>query len=169
MVVLAVILAGGRSLRFGSDKALAILDGRPLIAHVAAALAREAEAVAVAGRDWPPFPRLHDLPQSGLGPLGGLAAALVHARDHGYDTVLAAPCDMPRLPTGLASALAPGPAVARGQPVLGLWPAALAGALGAHLAAGHRSMMSWVDASAARTVDLGPLPNVNTPAELATL
>ncbi len=52
MRLLGAVLAGGQSRRFGSDKALALLDGRPLIAHVIAALAAQTEAVIVCGKEW---------------------------------------------------------------------------------------------------------------------
>jgi len=48
----ALILAGGRSSRFGSDKALAVLQGRPLIAHVVRTASQVADEVVVAiGRE----------------------------------------------------------------------------------------------------------------------
>ena len=40
-----VVLAGGRSTRMGGDKALAPLAGRPLVAHVAARLAPQVDAL----------------------------------------------------------------------------------------------------------------------------
>ena len=45
MKLLGAILAGGRSSRFGSDKAFALLNGKPLIDHVIAALAAQTDAV----------------------------------------------------------------------------------------------------------------------------
>ena len=53
MRVLGAIIAGGQSRRFGSDKALAVIDGRPMIAHVTEALRPQVEMVAICGRDWP--------------------------------------------------------------------------------------------------------------------
>ena len=48
----ALILAGGKSTRFGTDKAQAELGGRPLIAHVLRAASRVAGEVVVAiGRE----------------------------------------------------------------------------------------------------------------------
>ncbi|WP_439532702.1 molybdenum cofactor guanylyltransferase [Polymorphobacter sp.] len=168
MIILGAILAGGQSRRFGSDKALAPLHGQPLISHAIRALHAETPNVVVCGRAWPGHVGLSDrIP--GAGPLAGLCAALEHAHSKGYSHVLIAPCDMAIFPPRLASALAPAPAVAASQPTLGLWPAPLAPRLFAHLAAGHRSLMSWVEASGARTVHLGLLTNINTPADLAAL
>ncbi|WP_426163213.1 molybdenum cofactor guanylyltransferase [Sandarakinorhabdus sp. DWP1-3-1] len=169
MKILGAVLAGGRSSRFGSDKALAPFDGRPLIDHVIAALAAQADTVVVIGRDWPRQPHIHDRPAPGLGPLGGLCAALHHAAATGHDAVLAAGCDLPRLPADLGAALAPGPAHVLGQPTVGLWPSTLAAALDAHLAGGGRSLHGWAAHCNARVVDLGPLPNINTPADLRAL
>ena len=163
------MLAGGQSSRFGSDKALAVFEGQPLIDHVIAALAAECEDVVVCGRDWSGLRCVADRPAPGLGPLGGLAAALHHALESGHDAVLSASCDLPTLPAGLAATLGPGPSHALGQPTLGLWPARLSPLLDAQLAAGHRSLRSWAAVCGARAVDLGPLPNINTRHDLDRL
>ena len=47
----AVILAGGASRRFGGDKALAPLDGKPLIAHVIGRLSGPHTALAINAHD----------------------------------------------------------------------------------------------------------------------
>jgi len=167
--LLGAVLAGGASRRFGSDKALAMLRGKPLIENVIAALATECETVIVCGRDWPSRRSLADRPGPGLGPLGGLAAAFHHAAASGHDAVLAAACDLAELPPGLAARLAPGPAVAAGQPALGLWPAALAARLDTHLASGGRSLFGWAAAAGARSVIVSGIANINTPADLAAL
>lgn len=169
MKILAAILAGGQSRRFGSDKTQAVHHGRTLLDHVIAALAAETPHLVIVGRAHPGLPTIPDRPGPGLGPLGGLAAALHYAAANGFSQVLAAGCDLPQLPHGLAAALGPAPAHARGQPTLGLWPAELAAALDAHVAAGHRSLHGWATACGARSVDLGPLPNINTPDDLAAL
>ena len=53
MRVLGAILAGGRSSRFGSDKALALIDERPMLDHVSERLAVQCDGLVVIGRDWP--------------------------------------------------------------------------------------------------------------------
>ncbi|NML05414.1 molybdenum cofactor guanylyltransferase [Sphingomonas sp. G-3-2-10] len=171
MKLLGAVLAGGESRRFGSDKALALLNGTPLIDHAIAALAAQTDAVIVCGReggDWAP-----DRPGPGLGPLGGINAAIHQAAARGYDAVLTCGCDVPVLPADLAPRLrAAGPAAfLAGMPVIGLWPAALAGALDAHLnVTTDRSVRCWarLAGAVAVTLDTAP-PNVNTPQDLARL
>ncbi|WP_162935742.1 formate dehydrogenase accessory sulfurtransferase FdhD [Tsuneonella amylolytica] len=172
--ILGAALAGGRSSRFGSDKAVALWRGRSLLDHTLEALRTTCADVVVCGPDADRrcALALTDRPADGLGPLGGLCAALVHARDHGFDSVLTAPVDSHPVPDGLAGLLGGElPAVVDGHWLFGLWPAALADDLEQHLLAGHRSVRSWLKASDARVVPLpGPPPvNVNTPAALAAL
>ena len=170
--LLGAIIAGGASRRFGSDKAAALLDGRTLIDRVADAMARQADRIVVVGRRWPGLESIADQPTAGLGPLGGLLGALNHGAALGYDRVLTAPCDVAELPGDLLVTLDPAPAVLSDQPVIGLWPAALAEPLRAHLGATphDRSMRRWIAMAGAREIDLPyGLPNVNTPADLAAL
>ncbi len=160
---LAAVIAGGASSRFGSDKALVLLDGKPLIAHVIDRLRPQADALVVVGRTYPGQPTVADRPGPGLGPLAGLNAALAHAAARGFTTVLTAGCDLPGLPGDLVARLGAAPAVAVRQPLVGVWPAALADDLDAYFAAtADRSLRGWAAAAGARTVDLGAFANINT-------
>lgn len=163
MRILGAVLAGGRSSRFGSDKALAVLEGMPLIAHAIEALAAHADTVVSCGRDWPGLVSIPDNPAGGHGPLAGLNAALRHAAENGFDTVLCAPIDVHPLPDALRLLAGESPAVLRTQWAVGHWPAALGPALDRHLASGALSIRSWLQASDARLIDdahLG-LRNIN--------
>lgn len=168
MRLLGVVLAGGQSRRFGSDKALALLDGRPLIEHALAALAG-CDALVVSGRDWPGVTALPDRPAADLGPLGGLNAALHHAAAQGFTHVASLPVDCPALPADWRSLLGNGPAHAAGQPLIGVWPETLAGGLQAFVAGGGRRVRDWVNETGARAVDLGPLSNLNQAEDLERL
>lgn len=167
-----MVLAGGLSTRFGSDKAEALFEGRALIDHAVALLAPHVEAVAVVGRDRAGLPRIDDRPAPGLGPLGGIAGALRHAAAAGYQAVLTVPCDTPLLDPALLATLAASqePAMLRGLPVCGLWPVRLADALEARLASQEdRSIRGWADVIGARRLEAPPIPNVNTPADLEAI
>lgn len=168
MSIIGAIFAGGAARRFGGDKAAALIMGLPMIDHVAARLAGQCDALIVVGREWPGLIAVPDAPRPGLGPLGALAGALAYARAGGFAEVLTSGCDLPDLPKDLAHRLAPGPAVAEGQPLLGLWPASLAPDLIAWLEADRdRAMRSWIAHAGARRVVLPTKPtNINTPADL---
>lgn len=172
MNILGAVLAGGQATRFGSDKALAMLDGTTLLDHALASLRPYCAEIVVVGRATAPVSCIPDLPVSGLGPLGGIAGALGHAADHGLEAVLTTACDTPFLPDDLiAELVAHAPAYAAEAPTVGLWPVRLARPLLSHLiAGGPRAIRRWADAAGAKAVMPGVvLANVNTPDELARL
>jgi selenocysteine-specific elongation factor len=86
--VTGIVLAGGRSTRFGGDKLTAEVGGRPLLHLAIIAVAAEVdEIVVVVGAD-APAPALPDVPVpvvvardaiAGQGPLGGLSAGIAAA------------------------------------------------------------------------------------------
>jgi molybdopterin-guanine dinucleotide biosynthesis protein A len=165
--VLGAVLAGGQSSRFGSDKALACYQGKPLIDHATEALASQSDSVVVVGRE----DGVPDWPEPGCGPVGGLAGALRHARAGGFDLVLSCGVDAPGVPSDLRDRLTPAPAYVESQPVLGLWPVSAIDAaqdiLGGN---GKHSLLAFAEAIGARPVKLPSEPaNVNTPEDLARL
>ena len=175
--VLGAVLAGGNSLRFGSDKTLALLNGRRLIDIVSEGLAAQVEGTVLCGRSLPGWLSLDDRPQPGLGPLGGLCAALHYSHASGYDFVLSVASDVIPVPPQLTAWLGiesngnVRAAVVAGQHLIGLWPTHLAGALDAHLAATKdRSMYGWIAACGAARVEIPvTLANINMPADLEQL
>jgi molybdenum cofactor guanylyltransferase len=98
MDVSGYVLAGGKSLRMGRDKALLELAGRPLAEHAVVKLGRICADVHLLGNRnelavYAPLVRdMHE----GRGPLSGIEAALEHSR---HDWNLFMPIDMPFLPT----------------------------------------------------------------------
>lgn len=170
-MILGAVLAGGQSTRFGSDKALAEYRGHTLLAHAVDTLSGWCEHVVVVGRATAPAPTLPDWPRPGMGPLGGLAAALHHARDEGYEAVLTVGVDSLGLPENLPDLLSPAPAFLDVQPVVGLWPAGAAETIEAILhGEGSHALKRLADAIGARAVPLAGDPaNINTPADLAAL
>lgn len=174
--LLGAVFAGGQARRFGADKAFARLGGQPLVAHACALLAPLVDTVILCGRNEEMVcgvPAIPDRPRPGLGPLGGLAAALHHAANNGFAAVLTVPCDTPLLPDGLLARLlaAQAPAIVAECPVIGLWPAALAAALDHHLgSSADRSVVGFARQAGAQLVPAGvAIANINTPADLLRL
>lgn len=161
--ILGAVLAGGKSSRFGGDKATALLAGQPLINHAVAALSAWCDAVVITGRAEGPAPCLPDWPEPDMGPLAGLAAALRHAQAEGYAAVLSCGVDSPGLPQDLPALLGPAPACLADQPVIGLWPAtAFDIAETILLGSGRHSMKALAEALSARQISLStPLANIN--------
>lgn len=151
------ILAGGRSRRMGAPKAGVLLDGRPLLAHVAeAARAAGLTPVVVAKRGsvLPPsdVPRW-DEPDEPQHPLTGVAAAL---RQAGAPIVVV-PVDLPYVSPGLLAALAAHPArlavveaAGRLHPLLGRFDPADADALEAAARAGAPVVRTVTELGAVR-------------------
>ena len=166
--VLGAVIAGGKSTRFGSDKALAPFRGRPLIDHAVSAVAAHSAQVIVCGRDHEDLASVKDQPNAGMGPLGGVAAALLEAQARRHSAVLTAPCDTIDLPQDLLNILSPYPSYVESLPVIGLWPAsAAADALAILEGEGIHSMKAFAARISARAVQLPREPvNINTAADL---
>jgi molybdopterin-guanine dinucleotide biosynthesis protein A len=170
--LLGAVIAGGQSSRFGSDKAAALWQGVPLIEHVIAQLGPVVDELVICGRDFGGREGIPDRPAAGLGPLGGLNAALHHAVAIGCDAVISAGCDTPLLPVPLLDRLrnATGPAFLGQLPIIGVWPASMAGALDDFLAKDQKhSIKAWGASVSAEAIDWPALPNVNAPGDLAGL
>lgn len=169
--ILGAVLAGGTSRRFGSDKALAPVDGTPMLDHVVKTLAPQVAELVICGRGWPNRHTLPDATPDRIGPLAGLEAALRHAAANGFDAVLTTPVDVVPLPHDLLTYLAgPRPAVFEDQWLIGHWPAALHTPLARFLAAGNRRWQGWMrEAGAIRIPEPHPLHNLNTREEWAAV
>lgn len=190
--IAGVILAGGRSARMGGgDKFLRPLAGKPLLAHVIEHLRPQVDALAINANTDPARLESFGLPVipdtlTGMGPLGGVLAALRWAQDlpRGYTHVATVACDTPFFPRDLvtklrAAADASGSIVqalssGRVHPTFALWPVSLAGKLEAFLQnQGAASMRAFAGGHhPAVAVDFAPEAgqdpffNINTPTDL---
>ncbi|WP_211454602.1 molybdenum cofactor guanylyltransferase MobA [Collimonas antrihumi] len=108
--ITGLILAGGRGARMGGvDKGLALLDDKPMVAHVIARLAPQVNSLIInANRNQSSYaafghPVWPDEQPDFAGPLAGLQAGLSHCTS---PYLVTAPCDSPYLPHDLVSRLA---------------------------------------------------------------
>jgi molybdopterin-guanine dinucleotide biosynthesis protein A len=104
--VTGIVLAGGRSTRFGSDKLVAQYRGMPLVHHAILRLAEVCEEIIVVAAPNAPDPELPSGVEAilvrdaveGQGPLAGLLAGLEAT---GTDLAVVAGGDMPELSTAV--------------------------------------------------------------------
>jgi molybdopterin-guanine dinucleotide biosynthesis protein A len=188
--VVGLVLAGGRSVRFGGEKAVALLDGKSLLAWAAERLrsvcanvganvrpGTEAEAVAkVLG-----LPLLHDEVGDATGPLAGVKVGLIWAVEQGARTLAVSPCDAPLLPDDLYARLLDradgGAAMAETsegrQPLCALWPVTALPAVRSALAGGaHPPTWQLLEQIGARKVRFArpeQFANINTRDDLTAL
>lgn len=182
--ITGLVLAGGLARRMGGeDKGLVPLAGKPMVAHVLAALRPQVGTVLVnSNRNHERYaafghPVIADAVGGYLGPLAGVLTALQHCTT---EFLVTAPCDAPlvapdlveRLYAACASAgadLAVASDGERWQPVFLLLRASLAPSLEAYLAGGDRKVDIWLGQLRVAEADLSDRPdtfiNVNDAGE----
>jgi len=157
--IIGAILAGGASSRFGSPKALAMVDGARIIDRVRSAMEAAVDETVLIANEPELFAHLH-LPTAGdrapgLGPLAGVDAALRWATARGASGALCVSCDLPFAPAGLLREIAAraeaGRAVvpegARGiEPLCARYPVSALGEIERLLASDDRSMRTLLAA-----------------------
>jgi molybdopterin-guanine dinucleotide biosynthesis protein A len=187
--VVGLVLAGGRSVRFGGEKAVAHFDGRPLLAWAADRLRTVCRTVAINVRPGTEaesvtkalgLPALYDEAGDALGPLAGVKVGLIWAEEQGARTLAVSPCDAPLLPDDLYVRLLEqtqgGAAMAETsdgrQPLCALWPVTALPAVREALADGaHPPTWQMLERIGAHKVWFDPpeaFANINTRDELAT-
>jgi molybdopterin-guanine dinucleotide biosynthesis protein A len=185
--VVGVVIAAGRSRRFGTEKAIAELLGKPLLIWAAERLQRNCALVAINARPGTEterlarardLPVLHDAPGDAEGALAGIRAGLAWATRLGARALAVSPCDAPLLPGELFDRLlrsaGEGAAVAETadgrQPLCSVWPVAALPAVTAALASGaHPPTWHVLDGLGAARVafaDATAFANINTRADL---
>jgi len=188
--VAGMVIAGGRSVRFGGEKAVALFAGRPMLLWAAQRLGQVAARVVVNARPGTAAAALataqglevlHDLPGDPDGPLAGVRAGLAWAGGQGYASLAVSPCDVPLLAEDLFERLVDlagtGAAMAETsegrQPQCAIWPVSALPVLTAALAGGEHPptwrMLEQVGAARLRVEPPGQFANINTREDLARL
>lgn len=170
----------------GEDKGLLRLDDRPYAAHLADVLSPVTSALAIsANRHADAYGQWADtvLPDRAFtdaGPLAGLVEALRWARSCGFQGVVAAPCDTPRLPpiwaVQILEAARRRPAIPclsdtgdRRHPLHGYYPVALLGRVERYLSRGERRALALAEQLGAEWMNCSAMAagflNVNEPGD----
>lgn len=188
--VVGVVIAGGRSVRFGGEKSVAVLAGKPLLMWAVGRLQRSCRRVAVntrAGTEAEALaqsaglPVLYDEPGDALGPLAGVKVGLMWAQEQGAQSLAVSPCDVPMLPSDLypklIAAAGSGAAIAeteeRQQPLCSVWPVSALPMLREELTDGRHPatwmMLERLQAQHVRFHSAAAFANINTRIDLAVL
>lgn len=182
-------LAGGQSVRFGGEKAVALLGGHPLMAWSLAALTPVCGPVLVSAlkgsraealANTLGYPVISDNPGHARGPLAGIAAGLAWAEAAGHDGLISLPCDTPLVGSerlaALIDGLGPAPAAFAvtddgAQGLCAVWTTRLAAPLEARLSRGDypsvHGLLADLGAAAVHFRDATGFRNINTSADLA--
>lgn len=184
VLISTVILAGGLGTRIGGDKALQLLQGRPLLDWVLEAVAPQSDEVLVsANGNLAAYARygcrvVPDQLAGYAGPLAGLQAALMLAQGEWLASV---PCDVPFLPhdsierlhaacCAQSATAAVAVAGGRNQPAIALYRRSMLPQLNAYLAAGGRKVAAWQDSLPPLAVpfaEAAAFVNINSAQQLA--
>ncbi len=151
-----LILAGGKSFRFGTDKALALYEGKRLVERSVDLVTKVGLKPIVVTREGPDYSFLgcsilrDKLPE--IGPLGGIYTAMTVFKKTDF---LILTCDMPALTPDILIALlsdVDGPCPIRLfstdskiQPFPGIYRSEIFGSLSQHLIEGRRSMLGLIE------------------------
>lgn len=195
-MVMGIVLAGGQSRRYGTDKAFVSFRGSALIEHVIGRAAPQVDQLLISANDAPRFapfgmPVLSDtVTESGggsAGPLAGILTALdwIALHEPRAQWLASFPVDTPLLPADMvprlrAAAEREGAMVAcsrsagRLHPLAALWSPAIREGLRAALARDERAAHRFAEQQGAAIVEFAdqpfdPFANVNTPDDLARL
>lgn len=185
-----LVLAGGRSSRFGADKALAHLGDELLLDRALRPLAALA-AVGVSAKDGSAVAMhalgcgmqvIADDPNGVDGPLAGVLAGLDWAHGQDLSFLATTPCDAPLLPLDLVSRLLAGRGSAPAafamtpqgaHPLCAVWDIRLRASLRAALAEGKhpavRAYLAQIGATPVRFELTHAFANANTRSDLADL
>jgi len=190
--ILGVILAGGTSRRFGSDKSNALLRGRPLLEWVIERAQPQVETLLVNSNKAETGSNASDLEcisddAPGEGPLAGILVALGEAERRGSMHVASFACDTPFFPSDTVARLgkallanhadfAVASCGANAHRIFALWPVKCRARLRETFVSGARSMRdvehwltpAWADFPAKGGPEGDPFFNINTPEDLTT-
>jgi molybdopterin-guanine dinucleotide biosynthesis protein A len=187
--ILAVVLAGGKSKRFGDDKSQAKLGGKILIDYILSEIENKFDEVLIVAND--PIQHLssskiqktEDLKKN-LGPLGGILSAMKWVKNHNkpYQWIASFPSDTPLFKMSMfedflnkvnekESELFFMKTKEKRHNIFGLWNIDLIDQLEKDLENGSRKVEKWANNIGVKTINIefdkeDPFFNINTKEDL---
>ena len=187
--ILAVVLAGGKSKRFGDDKSQAKLGGKILIDYILSEIENKFDEVLIVANDpiqhlsSPKIQKTEDV-KTNLGPLGGILSAMKWVKNHNkpYQWIASFPSDTPLFKMSMfedflkkvnekESELFFMKTKEKRHNIFGLWNIDLIDQLEKDLENGSRKVEKWANNIGVKTINIefdkeDPFFNINTKEDL---
>ncbi len=187
--ILPVVLAGGKSTRFGEDKSQAKLGGKILIDYILAELNKEFEEILIVANNSiehlssKKIFRIEDCKKN-MGPLAGVLSAMkwVKENNKNYKWISTFPSDTPFFKIEIFNKFLNKVDEKKGElffmnsgekrhNIFGLWSVSLLSQLEKDLENGARKVEKWANNIGVKTIDISfekkdPFHNINTKSDL---
>ncbi|MDC1128289.1 molybdenum cofactor guanylyltransferase [Candidatus Pelagibacter sp.] len=187
--ILGVVLAGGKSLRFGEDKSQVKLNNRSLIDHILSEILTEFKELLIVSNNSIEFNKSENISiisdfKNNLGPLGGVLTAMKWIKDNNkdYQWISTFPTDTPFFKNQILKDFHDKINLKNGKlffiksnntrhNIFGLWSIDLADKLEKDLENGDRKVEDWANKVGVNIIDMqfeknDPFFNINTKEDL---
>ena len=187
--ILGVVLAGGKSLRFGEDKSQVKLNNKSLIDHILSEILTEFKELLIVSNNSIQFNKSENISiisdfKNNLGPLGGVLTAMKWIKDNNkdYQWISTFPTDTPFFKNQILKDFHDKINLKNGKlffiksnntrhNIFGLWSIDLADKLEKDLENGDRKVEDWANKVGVNIIDMqfeknDPFFNINTKEDL---
>jgi molybdopterin-guanine dinucleotide biosynthesis protein A len=187
--ILGVVLAGGKSLRFGEDKSQVKLNNKSLIDHILSEILTEFKELLIVSNNSIEFNKSENISiisdfKNNLGPLGGVLTAMKWIKDNNkdYQWISTFPTDTPFFKNQILKDFHDKINLKNGKlffiksnnirhNIFGLWSIDLADKLEKDLENGDRKVEDWANKVGVNIIDMqfeknDPFFNINTKEDL---
>jgi molybdopterin-guanine dinucleotide biosynthesis protein A len=187
--ILGVVLAGGKSLRFGEDKSQVKLNNKSLIDHILSEILTEFKELLIVSNNSIKFNKSEKISiisdfKNNLGPLGGVLTAMKWIKDNNkdYQWISTFPTDTPFFKNQILKDFHDKINLKKGKlffiksnntrhNIFGLWSIDLADKLEKDLENGDRKVEDWANKVGVNIIDMqfeknDPFFNINTKEDL---
>ena len=187
--ILGVVLAGGKSQRFGEDKSQVMLEGKLLIDYILSEISSEFRQILIVSNNKIDFKNSEKISiiedfKKGLGPLGGVLSAMkwIKENNKNYEWVSTFPADTPFFKKEILQKFYKEIEIEKSRlffiksnktrhNIFGLWSIDLLDKLEEDLNRGDRKVELWANSVGVKVIDMDfknidPFFNINTKQDL---